>query len=364
MVGRFEYLVCPQCQSSDLDHATDEPLGSPTATGFLVCRSCAGRYDVIDGIAHLHVDDHSWLSKQREAAGWESFASELGQLHYEGIGAPPVDFVIPYIDDEPWATMGRNFDRLVADVDLVGARTLDVGASRPWAAKQFALRGAQTSVAVDVNAHQVVGLGRGWAMAEEAGVELDLVVGDSERLPFADDWFDVVFISAAMHHTNFIRRLARELERVLAPRGTLIVANEPTRPGAGDESDLLLESAQMELRHGITERRPAATEYLEAISATGLRVEALQLGPDCEEPGEIWGRLKAPALLPPREQWRRRGTARRVAGSLRVRWRSLPHEHRFRRALPRSARGVRSSHAQMMSCVYGTPDINIVARKT
>lgn len=47
----------------------------------------------------LYFDDHTWNTKRREADGWVTYSAELGQLHYEGIGAPPIDFEIPYIDD-------------------------------------------------------------------------------------------------------------------------------------------------------------------------------------------------------------------------------------------------------------------------
>ena len=217
----------------------------------------------------LFVDDHEWHSKQRESAGWEAFAAERGELHYEGIGAPPVDFVIPHIDAEPWATYAKSFDRLCEGLDLDGRVVLDIGSGRPWAAKQFALRGA-TAAAMDVNPHAVVGVGRGWEMAREAGVQLDLLVGDSEKIPVADASVDVTFISAAMHHTNFLRRLAREMARVLKPGGVALIANEPIRSVTADEGDVLLTFAEPELRHGITERRPLTSDYLHALTTSGF----------------------------------------------------------------------------------------------
>ncbi|MCP3934574.1 MAG: methyltransferase domain-containing protein [Actinomycetia bacterium] len=356
-------LRCPNCASAGQPSAGSgaERLGERDNQGELVCETCNASYPVVDGIPHIHLDDHTWRSKKAESAGWEALSAELGQLHYEGIGAPPVDFKIPYIPHEPWATFGRGFDKLFGDLEIGGADTLDIGAGRPWAAKQFALRGARSATAVDVNPHPVVGLGRGWEMAAEAGVHLELLVGDSERLPLADNSMDICFISAALHHSNFIRNLTSEMARVLRPGGVAVVANEPTRAAFEDESTVLNEVAQLELRHGITERRPTAAEYLEAMLAAGFDIEQVHLGPDCRD-SAIWTRLKAPALTPPRQDWASIKTPVRIARAIRTRWRLWPFEHRLRKVLPRSSSGARSSHAEMISLVYGRPDINIVAR--
>ena len=310
----------------------------------------------------LYFDDHRWNAKRRESEGWVAYNAELGQLHYEGIGAPPIDFEIPYIDDAHWASIGKNFDRVIDGLDFEGKTVLDMGAGRPWAAKNFAMRGAHAT-AMDVNAHLVVGLGRGWEMMSEASITMDLFVGDSERLPIASDQFDYVFISAAMHHTNFLRALAREMARVLKPGGMALIANEPTRTVFDDEADLLIEAAEPELRHGITERRPTTAEYLRSLTAAGLEVTDVFLGYEADQPEAIWQRLLVPALIPPRQEWMSRGARRRFIDALKVRRRYMAGELELRSALPRRSRGIRDSHAQMMSAVFARWDLNIRAVK-
>jgi SAM-dependent methyltransferase len=50
-----------------------------------------------------------------------------------------------------------------------------------------------------------------------------LVCGDAERLPFADDLFDVVYGSSVLHHLHLAAAF-RELHRVLKPGGVLVFA--------------------------------------------------------------------------------------------------------------------------------------------
>ncbi len=50
-----------------------------------------------------------------------------------------------------------------------------------------------------------------------------LVQGDSERLPFADDSFDLVTCSHSFHHYPNQARVVREMHRILRPGGRLMI---------------------------------------------------------------------------------------------------------------------------------------------
>jgi len=345
-------LQCPSCHTEDrLKCDGDTPVFGPAgATGYLTCLECDSRYEILDGIPQLFVDDHRWRSKQRESDGWESYADELGQLHFIPTDGTPVEFEIPHIEDAHWASIGNNFDLVTEGLDFTDKLVLDVGAGRPWAAKHFAMRGAR-AVAMDVSAHPII------------SIEFDMFVGDCENMPLAGNQFDYVFISAAMHHTNYLRQLAREMARLVAPGGIVLIANEPTRSAVEDEGELLQAVAQLELRHGITERRPTTVEYVRALKAAGLEVTDLFLGVSAARPESIWASMTQDALLPPRSEWLKSGGVRRTLRSLRTRYRNIHAEIELRRNLPRETRGIRSSHAQMMSALYARPDINIRAVK-
>ena len=56
-----------------------------------------------------------------------------------------------------------------------------------------------------------------------AGGRLHLVQGDSQRLPFSDDTFDVVTCTHSFHHYPRQDRVAAEMHRVLRPGGRLLI---------------------------------------------------------------------------------------------------------------------------------------------
>lgn len=53
------------------------------------------------------------------------------------------------------------------------------------------------------------------------------VLGDMNRLPYADESFDIVIFSATLHHSNQLNLVASEIFRILKPGGKFISINEP-----------------------------------------------------------------------------------------------------------------------------------------
>jgi ubiquinone/menaquinone biosynthesis C-methylase UbiE len=69
------------------------------------------------------------------------------------------------------------------------------------------------------------------ANAERLGLEVHTEPADAERLPFADESFDLVFGHAVLHHIPDLAQAFREFARVLAEGGTVMFAGEPSRQG-------------------------------------------------------------------------------------------------------------------------------------
>jgi ubiquinone/menaquinone biosynthesis C-methylase UbiE len=69
------------------------------------------------------------------------------------------------------------------------------------------------------------------ANAERLGLEVRTEQADAERLPFADESFDLVFGHAVLHHIPDLPRAFAEFARVLAPGGRIAFAGEPSRYG-------------------------------------------------------------------------------------------------------------------------------------
>ncbi|MFI4989528.1 MAG: class I SAM-dependent methyltransferase [Solirubrobacterales bacterium] len=69
------------------------------------------------------------------------------------------------------------------------------------------------------------------ANAERLGLDVHTEQVDAERLPFADESFDLVLGHAVLHHIPDLERAFAEFWRVLAPGGTVLFAGEPSRYG-------------------------------------------------------------------------------------------------------------------------------------
>lgn len=55
------------------------------------------------------------------------------------------------------------------------------------------------------------------------------ILGDYHKLPFDDNLFDFVVIDAALHHTNYLDIVLKEINRVLKSSGKIIAIREPIK---------------------------------------------------------------------------------------------------------------------------------------
>jgi SAM-dependent methyltransferase len=69
------------------------------------------------------------------------------------------------------------------------------------------------------------------ANAARLALEVHTACVDAERLPFADESFDLVFGHAVLHHLPDLAAAFAEFERVLSPGGLVLFAGEPSRVG-------------------------------------------------------------------------------------------------------------------------------------
>lgn len=177
-----------------------------------------------------------------------------------------------YFDDPLIGAADRYWrsDEWVAVLELLAGRSgqaLDVGAGRGIASYALAKEGLEV-MALEPDASDLVGGGAIRALAAESGLPIRVVEEFSERLPFADGAFDVVFARAVLHHTRDLEAACREFFRVLKPGGLFIAIREHV---ISNEADLprFLDLHPLHRLYG-GEHAYLLEQYLAAIGQSGF----------------------------------------------------------------------------------------------
>ena len=131
---------------------------------------------------------------------------------------PLVEAAHRYWSSEEWSAL-RTY------LPAKGGDALDVGAGRGIASYALARDGFKVS-ALEPDGSGIVGAEAIRGLAQAAGLPIRVIQEYSERLPFANGSFDVVFARAVLHHTSDLGAACREFFRVLKPGGRLVAVRE------------------------------------------------------------------------------------------------------------------------------------------
>lgn len=209
-------------------------------------------------------------SPERRFKTWEGAVSWLrAQPDRQGLvqGAyyddPLVEAADRYRSSEEWSEVRS---RLGAGAGRVA---LDVGAGRGIASYALAREGfAVTALEPDPSA--LVGAAAIRALSNEAGLAIRVVEEFSERLPFDDASFDVVFARAVLHHTSNLAQACQEFFRVLKPGGRFVAVREHIISRKADLPAFLDLHPLHNLYGG--ENAFLLQEYRDAISGAGFQL--------------------------------------------------------------------------------------------
>jgi SAM-dependent methyltransferase len=167
-----------------------------------------------------------------------------------------------YWQSEEWAEILRRLPRARGTV-------LDVGAGRGIASYALAREGFHVT-ALEPDPSALVGAQAIRDLAAVSGLDITVNQNFSERLPFEDGLFDLVFARAVLHHTRDLDRACSEFLRVLKPGGTLAAVREHV---LSTESDLpaFLRAHPLHHLYG-GEHAFVLKRYLEALRSAGFDV--------------------------------------------------------------------------------------------
>jgi 2-polyprenyl-3-methyl-5-hydroxy-6-metoxy-1,4-benzoquinol methylase len=151
---------------------------------------------------------------------------------YDGGLDNPIKRMIGSSPDDYIAVKARWLMRRESGVAAGGLGLLDYGCGAGDLMRVLATLGARASMTgCDVSTGMLAEAARRWPAGQ--GAAPTLVAQDGARTPFADGQFDVVTVSAVLHHVPVADRTAvyAELSRVLKPGGRLYVfEHNPRNP--------------------------------------------------------------------------------------------------------------------------------------
>jgi len=159
-----------------------------------VSRPASGSTEAIREYWNRHIHD---LEITSHPVGTAGFFADLDQYHFEKL---------------------HHLLRLVAFDGYAGRCVLEVGCGAGTDLARFARGGAIVS-GVDLSS-SAIALAR--QNFEQQGLTADLREADGERLPFADDTFDLVYAHGVVQYTARPQQLVEECRRVLKPGGEAV----------------------------------------------------------------------------------------------------------------------------------------------
>lgn len=183
------------------------------------------------------------------------------------------DDPLPEAADRYWrSNEWQAVRRLIGDGP---GRALDAGAGRGIASYALA-RDGYAVTALEPDPSDLVGAGAIRALMASEGLGIEIVEELSERLPFEDASFDVIFARAVLHHIGDLPGAMREFHRVLKPGGKLVAIREHVISREEDRPAFLA-AHPLHHRYG-GENALRLPVYVAAIEDAGLSIEKI-LGP-------------------------------------------------------------------------------------
>ena len=201
-------LSCPNCRNSRFELRSNENGGQVITEGEIRCKRCGAAVNIKDGMVRaLH-----------ECA--DAVRSEIkGTAEYLK-GHPPNLKTILEIPDvqqgsekEYWRPIAANFHFALDRLSINGNETvLDVGAGYGWLAKELVRRGC-SAVAVDISEEML-------HVAENKKIpHCRFLFSDGEKLPFADNHFDIAAAITTLEFTADPVQVIAEITRCVKKLG-------------------------------------------------------------------------------------------------------------------------------------------------
>jgi len=252
-------LRCPVCHGENLIFYITNKNHREIREGHIKCQDCEKSYEINNGIVNLLINPSSEIINEQK--GWTILEKAV-------INTDELMLSLPDALGEhrtSWKSQAENFHYMFPQLNLNGEETvLDLGSGRCWSTRFISQEGCY-AVGLDILLTKYVGLLTSDIYMDHENIYFERVCGNMNALPFRDKIFDLVFISATLHHSSNISITLKEISRVLKPQGRVAIINEPV---AGLTKSVKLDCA--EIKMGINEHVYRLWKYLRELRKAGL----------------------------------------------------------------------------------------------
>ncbi len=224
------FLRCPR---------TGSPL-SLKDTDTLVAAEGGWEYPVVFGFPDLRLSDPPYVSRAEERERVARLEAAAPSLTFDALVAFYETEINPHISQERrrkamahrLSLPQRASERVLRMMDAAGVQPaeagpmiLDLGCGSGEAVGALAGLSGGRVVGLDISLEELVFARK---LLAGQGVAADLIAGNAEALPFADDTFSLVYSPDVIEHVTDQRAYLAAAARVLAPGGRLLL-NSPNR---------------------------------------------------------------------------------------------------------------------------------------
>jgi len=225
-LGRMLHLQCVVCGQPWPSATTSKGASNG-------CPRCGFRILKENGIFRCLAPDRA-VHFQRFIQDYELVRSSEGR----GSASPDYYLRLPFKDltgrnawqwsirAKTWHHLEKHILRGLAASYPNGCDIVDIGAGNGWASFHLSLRGHRP-VAVDLLDNDADGLGAARHFCNHLPRPFPRFQAEMDRLPFAQDQFDVAIFNASFHYAVDYERTLREVLRCLRRPGHIIILDSP-----------------------------------------------------------------------------------------------------------------------------------------
>lgn len=154
-------------------------------------------------------------------------------------------------------------------IGVGGGRALDVGAGNGIVSYALSADG-WTTTALEPDPSDLVGRGAINRLNQSLCANVTVIGGSGEKVPLADESFDLVIARQVLHHANDLDAFCREIARVVAPGGKFLAYRDHVVSGP-EQLPAFFERHALHRHYGGENALPE-DRYRTAIEGAGFRI--------------------------------------------------------------------------------------------